>query len=238
MDRARTEKSMKCQEIFEKINEHQVEAVDFHCQMVSLFDFLGLEGFEKMHEYRFIDESLEHMKTKREFMDRHQRLLKDGSRKGMKYIDEEWFSASRCDVPTQVREKSVEEAMNQYEKWEEETKDYYEDCATKAMEAGCHSEYRIIEELIKDVDEELKHIHKLVNELKGVGYDSEYIYKMQEPLEEKYERKIEHLKEKVSKWHKDKDREYKTKDKHESKYYDGEREEKSHFKIGMNPGKY
>ena len=46
-------------EIFAEINERFIGAVMMHGQFADYFDFLGLKGFKRMHEYHHIAESLE-----------------------------------------------------------------------------------------------------------------------------------------------------------------------------------
>lgn len=182
-----------CKQIYEAINKHQLEAVDFHCQMVSLFDFLNLKGFKALHEYQFMEESLEHMKTKRQFMAHHQRLLRDGDHKYKEYIEQDWYENERSQVPTQVREKSVKQAMDSYYKWEHETKEFYEECVKRMMELGCMSDFRMMEDMLNDVSDELKEIERLRTELDGVGYDSNYVFQMQDKLYDKYKKKIREI---------------------------------------------
>lgn len=229
------DKHMTCKEIFEKVNSRQSEAVNFHCQMASLFDFLGLEGFKCMHDYMYLKESIEQMRIKKMYMDHHQKLLKDGEASHEKYIDEEWYGFSKCEVPTNVREKSVKDAMEQYKSWEEETKEFYEECAKHLMEDGCMFEHSIVSELIKDVTDELRWINKLNTELSGVGYDSEYIFGLQEKYEKMYEGKIDKLHTKVKSMYDKEWEEYKEPEKHlehhESKI---KQDDKKKYKIGMN----
>lgn len=50
-------------EIFAEINERFIGAVMMHGQFADYFDFLGLKGFKRMHEYQHIAESLERRKV-------------------------------------------------------------------------------------------------------------------------------------------------------------------------------
>lgn len=40
-----------CKDVFSVINTRQITALMFHDEMADLFDFLGLRGFKRMHEY-------------------------------------------------------------------------------------------------------------------------------------------------------------------------------------------
>ena len=50
-------------DIFSEINERFIGAVMMHGQFADYFDFLGLKGFKRMHEYQHIAESLERKKS-------------------------------------------------------------------------------------------------------------------------------------------------------------------------------
>lgn len=186
-------KTKACKEVFEAINERQLMATDFHCQMVSLFDFLNLPGLKAMHEYQFLSEALEHMKTKRYFLAHHQKLLRDGEMEYKRYIESDWFENDRSRVQTQMREQSVKEAINTYYEWEYETKDFLEQCINRLNEIGCASDIKMVNELLEDVMDELKHIDRLRIELDGVGYDSEYIFMIQDKLKGKYKEKVKEI---------------------------------------------
>ena len=45
--------------IFSEINSRFVAAIMMHGQMADYFDFLGLKGYKRIHEYQHIAESLE-----------------------------------------------------------------------------------------------------------------------------------------------------------------------------------
>ena len=53
-----------CKDVYALINNRQTVALMFHDEMADLFDFLGLRGFKRMHEYQYMAESVEHRKTK------------------------------------------------------------------------------------------------------------------------------------------------------------------------------
>ena len=42
---------MTCEEIFQTINDRQIQALMFHDEMSDLYDFLGLYGFKRWHLY-------------------------------------------------------------------------------------------------------------------------------------------------------------------------------------------
>ena len=45
--------------IFSEINARMIAALMLHDQMTDYFDFLGMKGYKRLHEYQYFDESLE-----------------------------------------------------------------------------------------------------------------------------------------------------------------------------------
>lgn len=108
-------------------------------------------------------------------------------------IPDSWYKYTRFDVSTQVRKQAVETAFDKYKEWETQTKECYEKHAKALMEAGYVADFMHIEELICDVDKELKHLERLTITLKSVAYDEVYIAELQHSLHEKYKKKIKKI---------------------------------------------
>ena len=49
---------MNSEELFAKISAHMVKGIMFHAQMADYYDFLGLRGYKRMHEYHYFEESM------------------------------------------------------------------------------------------------------------------------------------------------------------------------------------
>ena len=78
MAEAKTEKmNGSCKELFEKIVNRQIAALMFHDKMADLYDFLGLYGFKRVHEYQYLSESIAFRGVKRYFINHHNMLLSD-----------------------------------------------------------------------------------------------------------------------------------------------------------------
>lgn len=179
----------ECKDIFMAVNARQIYALMFHDEMADLFDFLGLRGFKRMHEYQYLVESSEHRGLKRYYLNHHGKLLPDSEINFVSVIPEDWGQYSRCDVTPGVRKQTVQKAMQQYKDWESETKELYCKCASKLMSWGKVSDFNKINDLVKDVDMELKYLERLCLELSSVDYDNTYLQVIQDKLHEKYKEK-------------------------------------------------
>ena len=185
--------SMKtCYDIFSAINKRQIEALMFHDQMADYFGFLAYAGYKEMHEYQYISESLEHRKTKKYFMKKHNRILKDEVT-NPKAVPVEWFSRERNEATDSVKVKGVRDGMMAYHAWEKETLELYEKCASLAMKMGKICDYEYITCLIKDTSDEIERIEKIVLDLISVDYDVVYILEAQDCLHKMYKDKLNEI---------------------------------------------
>lgn len=184
---------MTSEDIFKAIHDHQITALMFHTQMADLFDFLGLRGFKRMHEYQYLSESAEHRGLCRYYINHHNKLLVGGHPQGPQVIPAEWGQYTRFDVTPQVRKQAVEKAFNEYREWESSTKKAYSEYSKALMGLGCVADALKINEYIKDVDQELKCLDRLLLKLKAMSFDAVGMMDMQEELHEHYRQKTKDI---------------------------------------------
>lgn len=187
-------KGRTCYQIFQEISKRQITALMFHEEMADYFDFLGLHGFKRLHEYQHLTETVEHRAIKRYYINHHNMLLaeKDGDYK-VAVIPADWYKYQRTEVTPQIRRQAVEKAFTMYADWETETKECYEDYAKSFIQMGAIADFDKINELVKDVDMELKYLHRMMLELKAIAFDEIYIASMQHELHEKYDKKTQEI---------------------------------------------
>lgn len=178
-----------CREVYCVVNTRQIKALMFHDEMADLFDFLGLRGFKRMHEYQYLMESAEHRALKRYYLNHHGTLLPDEELEPVDVIPDDWYQYTRMDVTPQVRKQAVQKAMEQYREWECGTKALYEKCCAYLIAWQKMADYNKINNLLEDVDSELKYLERLCIELKAVDYDCSYIEILQDKYHEKYKEK-------------------------------------------------
>ena len=187
------ETDINCKSIFEKIITRQISALMFHDEMADLYDFLGLAGFKRLHEYQYFCESAEYKALKRYFLNHHNMLLSIDEPVKKEYIPNDWKNYSRFDVNSQLRRQYVEKTMIEYWEWEKETKCCLEGWAKELLDMGMVADFEIVGKLVSDVDKELKCLERLVLKLKAVDFDPVYITESQHDIHEKYKKKTKHL---------------------------------------------
>lgn len=194
MAKRESHEKLSPEEIFLKIKDRQITALMFHCQMADLFDFLGLMGFKRMHEYQYFTESHEYRGICRYYLNHHNKLLVGGHPKGPQVIPQEWGQYTRFDVTPQVRKQAVEKAFQEYQEWESETKELYSQYAKDLMSWGDVADSQEVCKLVCDVDYELKTLDRMIIKLKAISYDAIGVIDLQDELHEHYKKKLEELK--------------------------------------------
>ena len=176
------------EEIYNEINFRQIAALMFHRQMSDYFDFLGLRGYKRLHEYQYLCESRENLRVSRYYINHHGKLLSDSFSGEVKMIPAAWLTANRISVGKATKQKAVEDGFNTYHSWEAETKAVYEKYAARLREAGHEADAIFVDYLVEDVDKELKNVERIIIELISTGYDMVYIVESQKEIHDKYKR--------------------------------------------------
>lgn len=178
------------EEIFSEINNRFIGAIMMHGQFADYFDFLGLRGYKRLHEYQHLAESMERRKVCRYFINHHNALLKEDFSGEVKIIPDAWYTAKRLSVGKSTKQKAVEDGFIEYHNWESETKSIYEKYSQKLREAGAVADAVFVEKLVEDVSAELQTVERMISDLISTGYDMVYITEIQSEIHEKYKKKL------------------------------------------------
>ena len=175
---------------FSEINARMIAALMFHDQMADYFDFLGMKGYKRLHEYQYFTESLERKKLNQYYINHHNKLIPDIYSGQVTMIPENWQTANRISVGKSTKQKGIEDGFNQYHEWESETKNLYEHYSSRLREMGAVADAIMVEKLVEDVDSELKNLERIIVDLISSGYDMVYITESQQRIHDKYKAKL------------------------------------------------
>lgn len=178
------------EEIFSEINNRFIGAIMMHGQFADYFDFLGLRGYKRLHEYQHLAESIERRKVCRYYINHHNALIKEDFSGEVNIIPDAWYTAKRLSVGKSTKQKAVEDGFIEYHNWESETKSVYEKYAQKLREIGSVADAIFVEKLVEDVSAELKTVEQMISDLISTGYDMVYITENQSEIHEKYKKKL------------------------------------------------
>lgn len=176
--------------IFSEINARMIAALMFHDQMSDYFDFLGMKGYKRLHEYQYFVESMERKKINQYYINHHNKLIPDTYSGQVAVIPENWQSANRISVGKSTKQKGIEDGFNQYHEWESETKNLYEHYSSRLREMGAVADAIVVEKLVEDVDKELKKLERIIIDLISSGYDMIYITESQQCIHDTYKKKL------------------------------------------------
>lgn len=178
------------EEIFPEINNRFIGAIMMHGQFADYFDFLGLRGYKRLHEYQHLAESIERRKVCRYYINHHNALIKEVFSGEVNIIPDAWYTAKRLSVGKSTKQKAVEDGFIEYHNWESETKSIYEKYSKKLREAGAVADAIFVEKLVEDVSTELQTVERMISALISTGYDMVYITEIQSEIHEKYKKKL------------------------------------------------
>lgn len=164
-----------------------------HDQLANYYDFLGLQGYKRCHEYHFLVETCAYRGICRYFINHHNMLIPEERIENPDVIPANWFEHIREDVDSNTKKNAVKSGLSKWLTWERETKSFYQQMYHELMELGEVASACKIKELICDVDCELKKAERYLLNKEATGYDLVQIIDEQKSKHEKYRKKMEHL---------------------------------------------
>lgn len=177
---------MTVEEIFSKLASHMVEGIMIHDDMANAYDFLGLCGFAKCHDYHHLEETKNYRCLSHYFSTHYHKLLKLEQLDQPKIIPETWHKYSTPDVDTNTKRNAVKDLMNKWVTWERDTKKLYQEMRQELCAIGEVAAALKIDCFICDVDEELVWAEKKWMKLETLGYDIGTILKWSSEMYKKY----------------------------------------------------
>lgn len=178
-------------DIFMATLDRLTMGTSFHCQMADMNDFLGLRGYKRLHEYQYFMDSAEIRAIKRYFINHHNKILLASENLAMPdIIPDDWLVHTRFEVSPDARKEAIKKNWELYHEWEKETKECYEEYYCMLMELGAVYDGKVMGELVKDSEKELKHLERDMLTLSAMDYDIVYVESVQYDIHEHY-RKLE-----------------------------------------------
>lgn len=181
---------MTVDEIFTKFAAHMVEGMMIHDTLSKGYDFLGLYGFSKCHEYHYIEETKGYECLLHYYSTRYHKLLDIKNIPEPDIIPTNWYKYTTMAVDVATKRTAVKTMMEKWVEWERNTKTLYQEMYKELFELGEITAANKINCFICDVDEELKHAEKKLIKLETLGYDIGSIVGWQQSIYKKYKKKL------------------------------------------------
>ena len=176
-------------EVFNDIARRMTANVMRHTQLSNLFDFLNLRGEKREQEHHALAESVELKGLHRYAINHLYKLIDDRTVEIPQLIPTSWYSGTKKDVSNDMRRSYLKSSYEEWFKWETETKELYEQSFKKLADNSKIAEANKVNELIKDVDEELKYLSREMWEYKSVDWALDFVLMKQDKKHNHYEEK-------------------------------------------------
>jgi len=173
---------MTINEIFTKLIHHMIKGLMVHDQLTDYYLFLDLEGYRLEQECKYENESTNYRELYKHFVTNHNMLINVGQIENPNIIPSSWYKYTRFDVDISTKKKGIENAFEEWKKWETASLKLYSEMYKELMNLNEVSSALYLKDLIEDVTEELREINSSILKLKAVDYDMTYIYEEQDRL--------------------------------------------------------
>lgn len=181
---------MTIENIFNKLANHMVEGIMYHDDMAKAYDFLGMYGFAKCHDYHHFMEEAHYRDLSHYYATHCFKLLQLGEIPQPKIIPETWYSYTTYDVDNGTKRTAVKDLIEKWVKWERDTKKLYEEMYIELTNLREIAAAIYIKKYICDVDEELKYAEKKLIHLETLNYDIAALAESQNSLYEEFNLKL------------------------------------------------
>lgn len=181
---------MTVEEIFSNISSHMVKGLMIHTQLADYYDFLGLPGYKRCHEYHALKETCGYRGINRYFINHYNKLIPEQKIEDPAIIPESWFRYTRQDVDNNTKRNAIKSALDKWVDWEKETKQLYQEMYSELTSLGEIAGACKVKELICDVDMELKKAQRYQLNKMMTDYDLSGIVSEQGRKHKKYKKKL------------------------------------------------
>ena len=142
-----------------------------HEQLANYYDFLGLEGYKRCHEYHMLKEMCGQRSLNRYYINHYNKLIPEQQIDSPEIIPAGWYQHKRSDVDTATKKNSVKSGLTKWVEWERSTKLLYQKLYSELMNLDEVAGALKVKEFIYDVDCELKKAERYWLNKEATGYD-------------------------------------------------------------------
>ena len=184
---------MTAAEIFSAISAHQVSGLMLHEQMADYYDFLGLRGYKRLHEFHYFSEAVSMRSVHRYFINHFGKLVPGSHPANPAAIPSGWFNYGRFDVDFNTKRRAIKDGFTKWRDWEAATKKLYEESYKSLCDLGEIAAATKIRQLIEDVDQELKCAERMKLDLDAIDYNLSVIVPCQAAIHDEYAEKQKNI---------------------------------------------
>lgn len=186
---------MTIEEIYSNLASHMILGMMTHEHLANYYDFLGLKGYGKCHQYHYLKQTYEYRELCRYYINHFNKLIPQSTIEVPNVIPLSWFRYNRFDVDPDTKQKAVKSGLQMWVDWERQTKKLYESMYIEAINIKQAAAALNIKGMIQDVDSELKEAEQYHLNKKTLNYDLYDIISDQECQYQEYKKKCKKIRE-------------------------------------------
>lgn len=180
---------MTVDEIYATLAQHMLQGLMLHEQLANYYDFLGLKGYKRCHEYHFMQENCAYRGLCRYFINHHNKIIPYREVDDPHLIPDSWYRYTREEVDVSTKRNAVKNGLQKWVEWEHSTKELYEKMWKELIEIDEVASACKVKELITNVDCELKKAERYWLDKKAIDFSIDAIIAEQKPMHCKYKKK-------------------------------------------------
>ncbi len=174
------------EDIFKEILGHMLKGLMFHEQSANYYDFLGLEGYKRCHEYHFFDESHSYRKLYHYYIKKYNQLLPPLPFENPDVVPQSWLGYRRQDVDSKTKRAAVKDGLDSWVQWEKDTCKLYQKKCQELDSLGEVGASCKLKKILCEVEKELQTAEKYQLYKMASDYDINVIIDEQKPFHHKY----------------------------------------------------
>ena len=185
---------MTIEDVFTQFGQHMIKGLMVHTQLSDFFNFLGLKGYHKCHEYHYYEESRNYRRISNYYLEHYDKFIMDGNISNPQIIPIDWYQYTRQQVDIATRENAIQKGFEKWINWEAETLRLYQDLYKELLDMNEIASAAEVNYYIEDVNEELAKAQQKYLELRMTDFNISDIVDEQQSLVKKYTKKMEEIK--------------------------------------------
>lgn len=184
---------MTVDEIFKTLAQHMLKGSMMHQELANYYDFLGLYGYKRCHEYHFVEQVLGYRKLQRYYIANYNKLIDQLRLQIPDVIPSAWYGFKRDWIDFPTRQEAVKTGMEMWVEWQRQTKQLYERMYKALVDIEEIASANFVKDFVQDVTHELKKAQKYWLNKKAVDYDMTIIIPQQKQYHSKYKNRISNV---------------------------------------------
>ena len=184
---------MTNEEIFTQVIARMIKGLMVHDQLATYYDFLGLEGYKRCHEYHFLEESKVYRKMCHFYMKEYDLLLPETKFDNPNIIPNAWYGYTRQEVDIKTKQTAVQKGLNEWVRWEDGTSSLYQKLYKELIANGEVAAAAKLADIICHVKEELYTAKQYQLNKISTNYDMTDIIQEQKFYHDKYKKMIKEV---------------------------------------------